>query len=106
MVNRDLIEKVKNLLVNAYNPLEIYLFGSYAWGHPSRDSDLDLVIVVEKSDEKSYKRPLIAYDALIDINIPTDIIVYTKDEFENRAKKITTLCYKIKSEGKLIYARS
>ncbi len=106
MISSDLIEKVKNLLVRAYNPLEIYLFGSYAWGHPSRDSDLDLVIVVEKSNEKNYKRPLIAYDALVDIDVPTDIIVYTKDEFENKSRKITTLCYKIKNEGKRIYARA
>ncbi len=40
------MEDVKNRLVRAYNPLTIYLFGSYAWGTPTEDSDLDLVIVV------------------------------------------------------------
>lgn len=106
MVDAKLIETVRDLLVKAYNPLEIYLFGSYAWGHPSLDSDLDLVIVVEKSDEKYYKRPLVAYDVLMDINIPKDIVVYTKKEFSDRADNITTLCYKIKHEGKRIYARA
>jgi predicted nucleotidyltransferase len=40
MISPDVIEEVKNRLIKAYNPLEIYIFGSYAWGHPDDESDL------------------------------------------------------------------
>ena len=106
MITKDVIEDVKNRLVKAYNPVAIYLFGSYAWGNPTEDSDLDLVIVVDKSDEKSYKRPLAGYDALFGMNIAKDIIVYTKEEFETASNNKTTLGFKIKKDGKLIYARA
>lgn len=82
MINKEVIEEVKNRLVKAYDPVEIYLFGSYAWGTPNEDSDLDLLIVVEKSTEKTFKQPFAAYDALFGMGISKDILVYTKEEFE------------------------
>ena len=106
MISKETIEEVKNRLVKAYDPIAIYLFGSYAWGHPTEDSDLDLLIVVEKSDEKSYKRPLPGYDALFGMGISKDLIVYTKDEFEKNSANVTTLGYKIKKDGELLYARA
>lgn len=106
MINKKVIEEVKNRLVKTYDPIEIYLFGSYAWGKPTEDSDLDLLIIVDKSDEKSYKRPIPGYDALFGMEISKDIIIYTKKEFEERSNNITTLGYKIKNDGELIYARA
>lgn len=106
MVTKEVIEDVKKRLIKAYNPVAIYLFGSYAWGSPTEDSDLDLLIVVDESREKSYERPLVGYDALFGMNIAKDIIVYTKDEFEAISKNKTTLVFKIKKDGKLIYARA
>jgi uncharacterized protein len=106
MIEKNVIEEVKNRLIKTYNPLAIYLFGSYAWGTPTKDSDLDILIVVDQSDEKTYRRPIPGQRALFGLEIPKDIIVYTKDEFDKRSKDITTLCYKIEKEGELIYARS
>ena len=106
MINNETIEEVKKRLVKAYNPVAIYLFGSYAWGSPTEDSDLDLLIVIDESNEKSYKRTMPAYDALFGMGISKDIIVYTKEEFEKISSNITTLGYKIKNEGELLYARS
>ncbi len=106
MINKKIIEEVKNRLVKTYNPVAIYIFGSYAWGTPTEDSDLDLVIVVDESDEKSYNRPRPGQRALFGLGISKDIIVYTKDEFEKSAKNITTLCHKIKKHGKVLYARA
>jgi hypothetical protein len=64
------------------------------------------VIVVDDSQQKSYQRPLAGYDALFGMNIAKDIIVYTKAEFEAAAHNITTLGFKIKNNGKLLYARA
>ena len=61
MISKEVLEEVKNRLVQAYNPVAIYLFGSYAWGVPTEDSDLDLLVVVDESEEKSTN------DQLLDI---------------------------------------
>ncbi len=107
MVTQEIMEDVKNRLVKAYNPLAIYLFGSYAWGTPDEESDLDLLIVVDKSDLKSFERPITGYRALRGLElIAKDLIVQTKDEFERRSSEKTTLEHKIKRDGELIYARA
>jgi predicted nucleotidyltransferase len=103
MISGKLIEEVKNRLVETYKPLEIYLFGSYAWGVPDEHSDLDLLVVVDRSGEKSYKRPIPGIRSLIGLKIPKDILVYTREEFDGMSGDVSTLCYKIKTEGKKIY---
>lgn len=106
MINKETINEVKDRLVQAYDPLAIYLFGSYAWGRPTKDSDLDLLIIVEKSEEKTYKRPLSGQRVLFGLGISKDLIVYTKEEFDRYVTDATTLCHKIEQDGRLIYAKA
>ena len=103
MTTAQVIETVKNRLIKAYNPMELYLFGSYAWGNPDEKSDIDVLVVVSSSDEKPYKRPLKGIAALMGLRISKDILVYTRDEFEELANDVSTLCYKIKQEGVKLY---
>jgi len=42
---RSEIDKIIRQIVAAYQPEKIILFGSYAYGKPSADSDLDLLII-------------------------------------------------------------
>ena len=106
MINKKIIDEVKKRLVKTYNPLAIYIFGSYAWGTPTKDSDLDLLIVVDESNEKTYCRVRSGQRALFGLNISKDMIVFTKEEFEKRSQDTTTLCHKIKNDGELLYARA
>jgi len=106
MIERETIDEVKNRLVKTYDPLKIYLFGSYAWGSPSEDSDLDLLVVVDSSEERFCQRVRPGQRALFGLCIPKDIIVYTGAEFEKYAQDVTTLSYKIANEGELLYAKS
>ena len=105
MIKKKVINSVKDKLVNTYKPLKIYLFGSYAWGVPTKDSDLDLIIIVSSSKKHSYERAIKGYHALRDMTIPKDILVFTKKEFDEHSNDVTTLCYKAKHDGKLIYAK-
>ncbi len=100
------INAVTNRLKDAYNPLAIFLFGSYAWGDPTEDSDLDMMILVEHSDEKQYTRPRKGFKALRGMKIAKDLIVYTKHEFNERSAELTSLAYKIKHDGIKLYERS
>ncbi|MBD3231118.1 hypothetical protein GF322_00490 [Candidatus Dependentiae bacterium] len=104
MITQKIIDKVKQKLIEAYNPNEIYIFGSYAWGKPSVESDLDILIVIDESNQSSYVRAVKGYLALFDLSIAKDLIVYTKDEFEKAAQKNWTLANRVKKEGRKIYA--
>src|ERR1700733_7883393 len=107
MINpKTVIEEVKKRLIKLYNPVEIYIFGSYAWGNPDNESDLDLVVVVDELDKNRYKAMEEGHRVLVDLMVPKDILLYTKTEFDEDTKNIVTLLYKVKRDGKLIYARS
>ena len=106
MITPEIIEEVKNRLVTTYHPETIYLFGSYAWGNPNEESDLDLLVVIKDSEEKSHKRTIIGRRSLFDLGISKDLVVYTKEEFDTRASDPSSLLYKIKYQGKVLYARS
>ncbi|MBF0336675.1 MAG: nucleotidyltransferase domain-containing protein [Nitrospirae bacterium] len=103
LADLDLIEVIKDRLVSVYDPKAIYLFGSYAWGKPTYESDIDLLVIIEMSDDKPYKRPIKGLRVLRDLKIPEDILVYTVDEFSKLSDDMSTLCYKIKHEGIKLY---
>ena len=53
----DLLQAATQRLVAEFQPEEIYLFGSHAWGTPGQDSDIDLMVIVPQSDERPIRRP-------------------------------------------------
>ncbi len=61
---KKILQLAVEKLVAAYQREIIFLYGSFAWGNPTDDSDLDLLIVVDHSEEKPYKRMLKGLKAL------------------------------------------
>lgn len=108
MITLQIINDVKERLVALYNPIEIYLFGSYAWGNPDNESDLDLLIVLDKCDPtERYAFMAEGHRALLEIrNIAKDIVVLSKNEFETISQDPVRIFYKVKHSGKKIYARA
>ena len=106
MITTKTIEEVKKRLIDTYNPLEIYLFGSYAWGKPDEESDLDLLIVVESFKNNRYQDLVLGHKALMDMSLSKDILLFNKKEFELKSKDISEFCYKVKNLGKKIYAKA
>lgn len=105
MIPETTIEEIKNRLIKVYDPLTIYLFGSYAWGMPDEDSDLDFLVIVEQSDQKRHKRGKSGYLALWGLDVSKDILVYTKQEFEEKVSDPSSFIQKIVKQGKLLYAK-
>ena len=104
MISIKTIEQAKERLVGVYKPLEIYLFGSYAWGHPDDQSDLDLLVIVKEFRQDRYKSLVEGFRSLSDLDIAKDLLVITKEEFDARADDPRRLMYQIKRQGKKIYA--
>ena len=89
--------------VEAFNPEDVWLFGSYAWGKPSEDSDIDLMVVVEGSSLSPLERAQAAHRALSDLSLPKDILVKTRDEVDRVQALTPSLTHKIITEGRLIF---
>jgi predicted nucleotidyltransferase len=98
-MDKQLIQLAVKRLAAVYEPIAIFIFGSFAWGKPDDGSDLDLLIVVDQSEEKPYERIRKGLKSLRGLKIPKDILVYTNSEFEEMAKDKASLCFKIKNEG-------
>jgi predicted nucleotidyltransferase len=80
------LEDVVERLVRHYEPSSVILFGSYAWGTPGEDSDVDLFVV--KDDPKPrIERIWEATGPLYEsggVPFPMDLLVYTPAEIEQR----------------------
>jgi predicted nucleotidyltransferase len=98
-----LSEIVERLRV-ALAPSAIYLFGSQAYGNPHPGSDIDLLVVVQDDQRTAYERDADAYRALMGIDFPVDVQVYTRSEFESRAKLPVSFERTVLEKGKSIYA--
>jgi len=97
---KNIVERV----TNNFNPEKIILFGSYAYGHPTIDSDMDIMIVMD-TDEKPHKRAVSIRKVLKGIGIPKDIIVKTPEEFERFKDIVGTIVYPAAHKGRVIYER-
>jgi len=100
-----LIKEAITIIVTSFNPEKIFLFGSYAYGNPTPDSDLDLMVIMD-TNEQPHKRAIPIRKALRDIGIPKDIIVKTPEEFKRFKDIVGTIIYPAAHRGKLLYERS
>lgn len=97
------LEEIVQRLVVALKPKQVFLFGSYAYGEPNQDSDIDLLVVVPHSDKPSHRRATEAYRALRGILVPTDVIVLTEEEIERKQTVRSSLVSQVLREGILLY---
>lgn len=101
-------EKVKQAiasLIKTYNPLYIYSFGSYAENRTGKDSDFDVLVIVDAYDDARWRVIAQGYEDLWGIHMPIDLIVYDKAWFESCKDNHQTFCHSILKKGRLMYAR-
>ena len=105
MIGTDRITEIVNRIATGYNPDKIILFGSYASGNQSEDSDLDL-LVIKRSDLPRPQRALQVRKMLLGMMIPMDLIVYTPDEIALSKDNKYSFVHEILNTGKVIYERA
>jgi uncharacterized protein len=99
----DLLDRITQNLVSSLKPEQIILFGSYAYGEPNEDSDVDLLVIVSQSDEPRYRRARQAYKALRGFGIATDAIVMTKEEVKRKMNVHSSLVHRAIHDGRILY---
>ena len=102
-ITSELLNEITRRIAEAVQPEKIILFGSCAWGMPGEASDIDLFIVVPRSEEPSYRRARPIYRCLRGIGVPVDVIVQTHDEVERARGVATSLTRNVLEKGKVLY---
>jgi predicted nucleotidyltransferase len=102
---RQIIENLKEI-----NPYMILLFGSYAYGTPHQDSDIDLLVVTNDNYvPKSFTEKNILYIAtiehILDIaqEIPVDLIVHTLPMYKKFIETGSSFSKEILNKGIILY---
>jgi len=96
------ITEICQRIVAAIKPEKVVLFGSYAWGIPHPDSDLDLFVIVTSSDQPAYRRARDVYKCLRGITFPIDVVVQTRDEVARSSRVVTSLSRKVLEQGTVL----
>jgi len=98
------LAKVVEAIRDRYQPERVVLFGSRAWGVPTADSDVDL-LVVKDTNEPLLKR---CYEVLRLVQrekrgLPMDVLVYTPAELEARLAAGDPFLERVLREGVVLY---
>jgi predicted nucleotidyltransferase len=98
------LDKISKIITETVPVESIYLFGSYAYGTPNKDSDLDLYVVFKDEMQIRELDAITAIDIAIAPlkNMPVDILGLKQNRFHNR-KLYATLERKIAREGIKLY---
>ena len=102
---QDVVHELVKRLVSEYAPQKIILFGSYAFGRPNQDSDIDLFIIKETS-EKLPQRMDRVRRLLTGTHrgIPFDPIILTPQEVDQRLKAGDQFIAEIIQRGEVLHA--
>jgi predicted nucleotidyltransferase len=98
------LDKLRDIIVQTLPVERIILFGSYAYGVPHKDSDLDLYVVLQEGVEmREIDAMIVIGQALCNQKtMPTDIIVGKSATFAKR-KNLPTIERTIATKGMVLY---
>ena len=104
MISEAQIQAVVARIVEGYQPDRIILFGSYAYGTPTDDSDLDLLVVKTGIGLERQSRELAVRRLVRGSGVPLDIWVRTPDEVADAAVVRFSIEAQASLKGRLLYA--
>lgn len=99
--DKENIESIKVLIVEklkGMKSIRIILFGSYAYGNPDRNSDIDICIVKKGTHTRTRDKREIR-NRLKDLQLAKDILVTTESEFDFYSRQFGSVFMEIKNSG-------
>ncbi len=102
--SKQLILKIAKRIEEQYKPKKIILFGSYAHGEPTQDSDIDLLII-KNTDKRPIDRWVEVKKLLRGVapGLPISPLVYTEREIDERNAMQDFFIEEIFENGEVIY---
>jgi predicted nucleotidyltransferase len=101
MVNINEIRNLTSQIAREFNPDRIILFGSYAYGHPGNDSDVDILVVLPFKGKPV--RKAIEIRNKINAGVPLDLIVRTPEQLNDRVAQNDWFIREILERGHTLY---
>ena len=98
------IRAVVKQIATQFNPEKIILFGSYAYGNPKSESDVDVLVVMETPLRNSVQAALIV--RAVDYHFGMDLIVRRPRQLAERIAMGDSFLREIAEKGKVVYARA
>lgn len=101
---RNTILGIVDKIRQEYQPDKIILFGSYAYGHPHRDSDIDLLIIKDTQErfiDRLFNVTKIASDP--GRLTPLEVIVLTPEEIRERLQIGDQFISEALGKGEVLY---
>jgi len=103
MITDTLKNTIINNLVRSVHPQKIFLFGSYVYGEPTEESDLDILVIKDDFEKKiDVKRAM--RKALSGIDMSKDLLVAKSDEFEFYSHEAGSVYQTISQKGELLWS--
>ena len=107
-VDDALLRRLVTAIVDAADPEQVILFGSYARGDARAESDVDLVVVEAEPFGPGRDRraeTVRLWRALAGFGIPKDILIYSRDEVEYWRDSLNHVLARALREGRVLYER-
>jgi predicted nucleotidyltransferase len=99
---RKLLEEI----IQRWNPLQIWLFGSRARKQSSADSDWDFLVVVPDETRETDLEPAITWEIRVRGGVAADLVPCRASDFSLARDVVNTLSYEATHHGVLTYARA
>jgi uncharacterized protein len=97
------ITKIAKKITEKLKVSKIIIFGSHVYGKPTKNSDIDMCVIIEGNMRKIDVTREIRREIINETVSPLDIFVFRKDEFEVNAKNYAGMEREILEKGLVIY---
>lgn len=104
---QQIIQDIVQKLADSYRPQRMILFGSFVYGQPDSDSDIDLLIVKDTHESPLERRVQVRkIVADPERRVPFSPLVITPDELARRISLGDPFYRDILAHGEVVYAQS
>lgn len=108
-ITKDQLGLIAKAIVKVADPVSVILFGSRSRGTANKNSDIDLLVVGERPDTKTWSRRRTIGNirrSLPALGVPIDILFYTPDEVLRWKETTNHIISEALNEGTVLYERS
>ena len=107
-VTENLIRQMVGAIVAEARPERVILFGSRARGDAGETSDVDFIVVDSapfNAQRSRWRFCVRLQEALAKFHVPTDILVYSRHEFDYWSDSLNHVVGRAVAEGRVLYER-